>query len=356
MTPKRSVPLSLATLLATATLLTGCLAGEDGGAASGSGEGGTVRLDYAYYNVPSLVIREKGWLEEEFAADGVDVQWVLSEGSNKANENLRADTIDIGSTAGTPALLARANGTPIQVVDVYSAPEWSAIVVPEDSDIEGPEDLEGRRIAATAGTDPYFFLLQTLEEAGIDPDDITHVDLQHADGRTALERGDVDAWAGLDPHMAQAELAGSRLVYRNPGFNSYGTLNAREDFIEAEPERLQTVLDTYERARRWVADNPDEAAQILADEAGIELEVAERQLSERTVVDNDPVPGEDQRATLERIVPFLVDNGLVASEDDARRALETLLVPDFAEEAVRNVDEADGAEGSDDAADTEGGA
>ncbi|MBR8743927.1 aliphatic sulfonate ABC transporter substrate-binding protein [Nocardiopsis sp. MG754419] len=323
-------PTTTLTVLALSLTLTGCLAGED--AAPTTGRADTLRLDYAHYNVAALVVRDQGWLEEDL---DVDVEWVLSEGSNKANENLRARTIDIGSTAGTPALLARANGTPLKVVDVYSRPEWSAIVVPADSDIEAPADLAGATVAATSGTDPYFFLLQTLDGAGIDIGDIDYADLQHADGRTALENGDVDAWAGLDPHMAASELeSGSRLIHRDLALNSFGTLNADEDFIASEPALVQAVVDAYERARSWITDHPDAAVDLLAEEAGIDPGIAALQLTERTHLDNDPVPGDELHGTLERILPYLVDNGLVRSEEEATAALETLFDPTFARNAA----------------------
>ncbi len=127
------------------------------------------------------------------------MKWVLSQGSNKANENLRAGVIDIGSTAGIPALLARADGSPIKAIDVISRPERSAIVVPAGSPLTSVRQLRGGRVAATEGTDPYFFLLQALGAAGLTADDIEIVNLQHADGRVALESGTVAAWAGLDP-------------------------------------------------------------------------------------------------------------------------------------------------------------
>jgi sulfonate transport system substrate-binding protein len=39
----------------------------------------------------------------------------------------------------------------------------------------------------------------------------------------------VAAWAGLDPHLAASELeAGSRLIYRNVNFNTYGFLNVSD--------------------------------------------------------------------------------------------------------------------------------
>ena len=53
---------------------------------------------------------------------------------------------------------------------------------------------------------------------GLTEQDMKLVLLQHADGKTALERGDVDAWAGLDPMMAAAEVEdGARLFFRNAG-------------------------------------------------------------------------------------------------------------------------------------------
>jgi ABC-type nitrate/sulfonate/bicarbonate transport system substrate-binding protein len=47
-----------------------------------------------------------------------------------------------------------------------------------------------------------------LRRSGITQQDVKLVLLQHSDGRTTLERGDVAAWAGLDPMMA-ASSAGT---------------------------------------------------------------------------------------------------------------------------------------------------
>ncbi len=60
--------------------------------------------------------------------------------------------------------------------------------------------------------------------------------LQHPDGKTALIRGDVQAWAGLDPMMAQAEVEdGAKLFFRKPEANTWGVLNVREAFLEGSP-------------------------------------------------------------------------------------------------------------------------
>src|SRR5471030_1651957 len=177
-----------------------------------------VKLDYAYYSPESL-------------------------GSNRALEYLNSGAIDIGSTAGLAALLGRANGNPIRAVYIYSRAEWTALVVAKNSPLKTLADLKGKKIAATKGTDPYLFTLRALHTVGLTRDDVELVNLQHPDGRTALANGQVDAWAGLDPHMAAAQIDdGARLLYRNVAFNTYGFLNAREDFIKEHPETLARVL------------------------------------------------------------------------------------------------------------------
>lgn len=302
--------------------------------ACGSGDGADtskdIRLDYAYYNPLSLVIRDQKLLENK----GYNVTWVQSAGSNKANEALRADALDLGSTAGAAALVARANGTPIKVVDIYSKPEWAALVVAEDAPITGVADLRGKKIAVTKGTDPYYFLLQSLKAAGLSRGDVEIVNLQHADGKTALERGDVDAWSGLDPFIAQTvQQSRSRLLYRNPDFNSYGTLNAREDFISGNPEAVQSVVDAYEEARAWAIAHPNELTELLAREAKISPSVAGEVL-DRTDLQVDPTPGQAQLEVLKIILPVAVGDGDIKSEEAGQQALETLIDPTFAQQSA----------------------
>ncbi len=62
-----------------------------------------LRLDYAYYNPVSLVLRRLQWVEQDFARDGTRIEWVLSLGSNKANEYTASAVVQFGSTAGSAA-------------------------------------------------------------------------------------------------------------------------------------------------------------------------------------------------------------------------------------------------------------
>ncbi|MDW7982208.1 MAG: aliphatic sulfonate ABC transporter substrate-binding protein [Thermomicrobium sp.] len=302
--------------------------------AASRGRLAVLRLDYAYYNPVSLVLKHQGWVEEEFAAQGTAVEWVLSLGSNKANEFTASGAVHFGSTAGSAAVLARANGVPLKTVWIYAQPEWTALVTRQETPIASVTDLRGTTIAATRGTDPWFFLLRALDSVGLSAGDVTVVQLQHPDGERALLRGEVDAWAGLDPYMAHAELtAGARLFFRRREWNTFGTLNALESFIASHPDVVERVLALYERGRQWVLAHPDELAQILSEAAQLDRSVARKVLSER-VSFPDPIPGEALRATLTELVPLIRKEGLVQPGADLEGALATLIEPSPARRAL----------------------
>jgi sulfonate transport system substrate-binding protein len=295
---------------------------------AGAAEPDRIGVDYAYYNPPSLVLKAKGWLDDALHKRGTAVDWVLSLGSNKANQYVQAGTVAFGSTAGSAAFLARANGIPLHTVYLYSRPEWTALVIAKDSPLKTLRDLKGKKVAATRGTDPWFFLLRSLATVGLTQADIQLVDLQHPDGRTALERGEVDAWAGLDPHMAASQLqAGSRLLYRNVAFNTYGALNAREDFLTQHPDLVAIVLKQYARARAYAATHVDETAALLADASHLDRRVAELQLRERTTYPGNGVPDHDYQSAIAGVVTFVRSEKLARPEADLEVAATTLADP-----------------------------
>jgi len=336
MTNKRTFSL-VAVVTAAALALTGCAAGEGSGLSqpesAGDWSSDTLNIDFATYNPLSLIIKDQGWIEDALG-DDVTVNWVQSAGSNKANEALRAGAIDVGSTAGSAALLARSNGSPIQAIDIYSQPNWAAILVPADSTITSVADLKGKSIAATLGTDPYFFLLQSLEEAGLSIDDVDIQNLQHADGKAALESGAVDAWSGLDPLLSTSvATAGSKIIYDNIAFNSYGFLNATESFISESPDLAQVVVNAYEKAREYAIANPDEVAAVLAEVAAIDPEIAATQLKDRTKLDIDPAPGQAQLDVLKIIGPVFVAAGDVKDQATIDDALSGLFNTTFIDKA-----------------------
>jgi sulfonate transport system substrate-binding protein len=284
-----------------------------------------IAIDWATYNPVSIVLKEKGLLEKEFAKDGIKIVWVLSAGSNKALEFLNAGSIDFGSTAGSAALVARINGNPIKSIYVFSRPEWTALVTTKDSKITKVADLKGKRVAVTRGTDPHIFLVRALLDAGLTEKDITPVLLQHADGKTALIRGDVDAWAGLDPMMAQAEIEdGAKLFFRKPEANTWGILNVREEFLKNNPDIVRRVLAVYEEARKYSLGHYDELKQGFMTATKLPEVVVDKQLKERTELTHNRI-GAPQRESILAAGLALQQAGVIQPSVDVKATVDTLI-------------------------------
>lgn len=287
-----------------------------------------IRIDWATYNPVSILLKKDGLLEKEFEKDGIKVTWVQSAGSNKALEFLNAESLDFGSTAGSAALLARVNGNPVKAVGVYSKPEWTALVTGKDSTIAKVEDLKGKTVAVTRGTDPHIFLVRALADAGLSEKDLNLVLLQHADGKTALLRGDVDAWAGLDPLMASAEVQeGAKLFFRNPAANTWGVLDTREDFAKEHPEIVSRVLSVYEQARQKALADPAALKALLVEATGLPDAVIAKQL-ERTDLSHKAI-GEEQAATILAAGEALQKAGVIEASVDVKATVGELVDPSF---------------------------
>jgi sulfonate transport system substrate-binding protein len=290
---------------------------------------GEINIDWATYNPVSLVLKDQHLLEDAFAADKIGIRWVQSAGSNKALEFLNAGSLDFGSTAGAAALIARVNGNPLRTIYVFSRPEWTALVTMPDSPIHGVADLKGQRIAVTRGTDPHIFLVRALAEAGMSEKDVKLVLLQHPDGRTALERGDVAAWAGLDPMMAAAEIEShARLFYRKPEANTWGVLNVREEFAAAHPDIVRKVLTQYEIARKSAVSHKPELIAMMGAADKLSAAINERQL-QRTDMSSGLI-GEPLAKTIIEAGKALQAAGVLDASVDVTAVTNAMIDPSYA--------------------------
>ena len=285
-----------------------------------------IYVDWATYNPVSMLLKDKGYLEKEFAKDGIKVIWVQTNSSSNALQFLNAGSINFGSTAGSAALVARINGNPIKSVYVYSRPEWTALVTTKDSSISKVADLKGKKVAMVRGTDPHIFTVRALLAAGLSDKDITPVLVQqHADGGNLLIRGDVDAWAGLDPMMAQHEINdGARLFYRNRDANTWGILNVREEFAKDHPDIVRRVIAGYEEARKYALANYDELKKTFIGITKLPDAVVDKQLKERTEITHNKV-GPAQRESILEAGLALQKAGVIGASVDVKKSVDELI-------------------------------
>ena len=152
--------------------------------------------------------------------------------------------------------------------------------------------------------------------------------LQHPDGRTALKRGDVDAWAGLDPLMAAAEIEDNAVLFhRKAENNTWGVLNARTEFAEKNPELVTRVIRVYEAARKAALKDiaPVKAALVAA--ARLPEPVIERQLT-RTGL-HTSVIGKVQADAIIAAGIALQEADVIKPDVDVKGVVAALIEPRF---------------------------
>ena len=140
--------------------------------------------------------------------------------------------------------------------------------------------------------------------------------LQHPDGKTALIRGDVDAWAGLDPMMAQAEIEdGARLFYRNKAANTWGILSTRIEFLKDHPDLVKRVIAVYEEARKYSLANYDEEKKAFQAATKLSDAIADNQLKQRTDLNYNKI-GPEQRDSILQAGIALQKAGVIKADVD----------------------------------------
>jgi sulfonate transport system substrate-binding protein len=156
--------------------------------------------------------------------------------------------------------------------------------------------------------------------------DITPVLVQqHADGGNLLIRGDIDAWAGLDPPMAQHEVKdGARLFFRKPEANTWGILNVREEFAKDHPDVVRRVILAYEEARKFSLANYEELKKTFIAATNLDGVVVDKQLKERTEITHNRV-GPAQRDSILEAGIALQKAGVIKADVDVRKALDDLI-------------------------------
>jgi sulfonate transport system substrate-binding protein len=125
--------------------------------------------------------------------------------------------------------------------------------------------------------------------------------------------------------MAQHEVQdGARLFFRKPEANTWGILNAREEFLQQHPDVVRRVLAVYEDARKYSLANYPELKKVFIGVTGLSDAVVDKQLKERTGLTYNRVGPEQRESILEAGVA-LQKGGVIKADVDVKKAVDDLI-------------------------------
>lgn len=276
----------------------------------------TVRITYvsAPFNVPSIVMREKGYLDEAFAAHGVKVESPEITSGAQQTQAIAAGEIDIASVlGGTSAILAKANGVDLEVIAAYARSPKAYYLMTRADGPAALADLKGKKIAGPKGTVLNQLLVAALAAQGLTLDDVEYINMDLPAARAALLSGQVDVATLAGNNAVMVEQAGGKVLTSGEGLIKPTTVIAASGkFVEEHPDLVDAYFQAHRKALDFMAAHPEEALEIAAREQKISVEEAARQMP---LYDFSPAMTDDDIANLAADQDFMIGAGMMPKDN-----------------------------------------
>ena len=205
-----------------AGLALGACGGDDDDAASPSTTSGAAAAtkDFAGLEITTAVYAKNHgsaplyW--QRFAPPGLKVKPVIVTSPADISRSLAAGTLDFGLMGYYNTIIEAAGpGMASRMICMCSI-KGSSIVARKDRGITTAADLKGKKVGVPPPGVQVMMLTALLEKEGLKlGTDVQAVPLAFADHKAALERGDIDAYAGTEPIPTQSVTDG--IAVRIPG-------------------------------------------------------------------------------------------------------------------------------------------
>ena len=269
----------LALLTAVPLLLTAC-GGDDAdtadsaGSDTASGAPETTQVTVGVIPIvdvaPIYLGEEQGFFEER----GIELELVQAQGGAAIVPAVLSGEYQFGFSNVTSLLLAKGRGLPLKVVAAGNSTtgdpkdDIGALLVPADSPIQTPADLDGKTVAInTAKNISDTVVRESARKAGGDPAAITFTELGFPDMPAALAAERVDAAFVLEPFKSVAKKAGAREISAPYADTDEDLLIAAyftsEQTLAEDPELVERFTEAMNESLEYAAANEEEARQIL---------------------------------------------------------------------------------------------
>ncbi len=235
----------------------------------------TLRIGWQKNGVVALA-KSNGALDALLKSRDIAVTWSEFSSGPPLLEALGAGAIDIGPTGDVPPLFAQAAGGNLVYAGTYrGAPAGSAIVVAKGSPIQSLHDLKGRKLAFKRGSSAHNVAVKALRKAGLEPSDVTLVDLSPPDAAAAFRSGNIDAWSIWDPYFAVVEKEPTtRVLTTAEGIvDSWSYFLANGDFAKENGSTITAILDELARVGRAAQADVDTTARTLSQITGVPQDI-----------------------------------------------------------------------------------
>ena len=228
-----------------------------------------------FFYLPVSVAEGLGYFKEE----GLEPEFSDLAGGAKALQALVGGSADVTSGAYEHTVQMAAKNIKLKAFVLQGAYTDIAlgIVKKKIPNYKSAADLKGKKYGVTSpGSATDFFVKHQMIKAGLKPEDAAVVGIgQTSAAIAAIQTGELDAVANVDPVMTELEMKGlveivadgrtvegSQAIFG--GSFPAGSLYAKEEFIKANPNTVQALTNAIVRALIWMKTaTPEQVAEKL---------------------------------------------------------------------------------------------
>ena len=206
---------------------------------------------------------QQGILEQEFAKDGIKIEWSFFVGAGPAtNEALALKKIDFASQGDLPLIVARATGLRTKIILKSAQFSKTYLVVPTSSPAKSIEDLKGKKITVQKGTATQLQLNRILEQRGLKEDEFKVIDMNSDSQKAALSTGDVDGSLQSGTDLVSRGLIRRILKVDDPQVIAPSFIWVSEEFEQKYPHLVQRFVTALLKVAAWSADEKNRNEQF----------------------------------------------------------------------------------------------
>ncbi|MBD2445941.1 ABC transporter substrate-binding protein [Nostoc sp. FACHB-152] len=277
----------------------------------------TLRIGYVGSSEPTGPLgwaKQKGILERELQKAGFkNITFARFPNGPDLNESLVAGQIDVGSLGDTPAIVLRARGINTKLLRITQVNNTAWLVAKKN----GPRsltELKDQKIATQKGSYMHRYLLGLLDEAKLTKD-VKVVHLMSTEAKSALERGDVAAYAtssDLGPFLKSQGFPIIDSSANHQGLSGTSLIIATENFLVKQPDFPQKFNTILTAAAKDLKANSEEYYRYHAQTTKYPLNIVKVSYPLQQVSE-EPFPADGVKL-LEGTKKFLVSQHLAKSD------------------------------------------
>ncbi|MEL6775925.1 MAG: ABC transporter substrate-binding protein [Cyanobacteria bacterium J06597_16] len=259
------------------------------------------RIGYQVIPNAELLTKNLGLVEAKYP--DVEIKWLPFDSGRDVNTAMVSGGIDVGLAGSVPVSTGIAQDLPYQVYFIHDIiGDNEALAVTEASGITTMADLAGKKIGVPFGSTTHFSLLSALDQEGIDPGDLTVLDMQPQDMLAAWQRGDIDGGFVWQPTLAKMLEADGNVLITAKQLAEKGVITAdlgivSKDFAAQYPDFLAGYVSVLDEAVKQYRDDPAAASEAMSEEIGLTPEESLTVMDELVWLDASEQSGSDYMGT-----------------------------------------------------------